>query len=53
MAKIWTKPLLIELYRGRFEENVLCYCKSSNQGGKWSNKCYDSLGSKCYDPASS
>ncbi|MCK4338324.1 MAG: hypothetical protein KAX11_10280 [Candidatus Aminicenantes bacterium] len=39
MKKKWTQPQLIELYRGRFEENVLCFCKSTSQGGRYGGNC--------------
>jgi hypothetical protein len=50
-AKIWTKPKLVVLFRGRTEEAVLQLCKSQNiRGPNYSNRCYwgsDQWGTAC------
>jgi len=52
MTKVWQKPKLIILYRGRPEESVLLGCKTSPEfsGGGPLNKdsaCYALL--RCWD----
>jgi len=33
MKKLWKKPILTSLFRGKPEESVLCGCKTSSTGG--------------------
>jgi hypothetical protein len=38
-TKVWTKPKLIVLFKGRAEEAILQICKASNRGGAYTNTC--------------
>jgi len=33
MKKLWKKPILTSLFRGKPEESVLCGCKTLSTGG--------------------
>ena len=50
MNKVWQKPKLIILYRGRPEESVLAACKAGVAGpasGPVSNKNTDCIKAQC------
>jgi hypothetical protein len=50
MNKVWQKPKLIILYRGRPEESVLASCKAGIAGpasGPVSNKNTDCIKAQC------
>jgi hypothetical protein len=38
-VKVWTKPKLIVLFKGKPEEAVLQVCKTSGRGGPNVNNC--------------
>jgi hypothetical protein len=39
--KVWAKPKLVVLFRGRAEEAVLRICKSTSRSGpNYTNRCY-------------
>jgi hypothetical protein len=46
-TKIWTKPKLIVLFKGRAEEAILVLCKSSTRGGQNANNCVNAYNVTC------
>ncbi len=50
MKKVWKKPKLIVLYRGRPEEAVLQSCKALNVRGPGDSECR--FGGGGYNPCS-
>ena len=53
MKKVWSKPKLISLYRGRPEEAVLGTCKDPSTGGVGPGDHTCIGGGECLNPGTS
>lgn len=51
--KVWKKPKMVVLLRGRLEEGILATCKYSGLNQPGYNNCQNIYGQRCVDISSS